>query len=74
MLLYTLSLHAEGKDLAEIAAWKVIADEQGRGYKQYKVGERPRYKRHRRRRHSGGRRGGRGSGGGRRYNNRRRRA
>ena len=37
MLLYTISLHAEGKDLSEIAAWKVIADDQGRSYKQYKI-------------------------------------
>jgi hypothetical protein len=82
LLLYTLSLHAEGKDLSEIAAWKVIADDQGRGYKQYKMGERPRYRRNRRRRYTGGRRGGggggggrsQGGGGGRRYNSRRRRA
>ena len=81
LMLYTLSLHAEGKDLSEIAAWKVIADDQGRGYKQYKMGERPRYRRNRRRRYTGGRRGGGGrnqggggGSGGRRYNSRRRRA
>ena len=63
-------MQAEGQDLSDIGAWKVIAEEQGRDFTQYREGERPRFRRSRRRRPHGNRgRGGRRQGG-----NRRRRA
>ena len=69
MLLRIISLQAEGDDLQEIAAWKVIADEQGADFNQYREGERPRFRRPRRRRPQGNRNRRRRHGG-----NRRRRA
>ncbi len=70
LLLQIVSMQAEGQDLSDIGAWKVIAEEQGRDFTQYREGERPRFRRSRRRRPPGNRgRGGRRQGG-----NRRRRA
>ena len=70
LLLQIVSMQAEGQDFSDIGAWKVIAEEQGRDFTQYREGERPRFRRSRRRRSQGNRgRGGRRHGG-----NRRRRA